>query len=233
MTVNFKHFLDSRRNLDSLPAKEEALLQGAVFEHIGQRYHVQILPTGTENGEKASLIFRIYTGTKHEIRCFDEVNAYCTFIGEKRFEERAAPLTQTFYNIILLGTITEETEDLIFGGKLTAEETKFYKTHQELMPRMTEEVDKVIITYAYAASYAGEGHQKGNGGRGEPLNTGWTSPQKASLLLVTILATMTIVYGAKKAVNHYDLKAPNVPTLEDLKASLEKLRNWRKGAALA
>jgi hypothetical protein len=45
-----------------------------------------------------------------------------------------------------------------------------------------------------------------------------------------VLGTITIGYGAKKMANHYDLKAPKMPTLEDLKASLEKLRNWRKGA---
>ena len=72
MTVNFNLFLDSRRNLTTLPAKEKALLQGAVIEHSGQKYHVQILSTRTEDGENARLIFRMYTGTKHEIRYFDE-----------------------------------------------------------------------------------------------------------------------------------------------------------------
>ena len=214
MAINFNLFLDSRRGLDTLPAKEAALLQGAVIEHSGQRYHVQILSTRTEDGEKARLIFRMYTGTKHEIRCFDEgKKGHFTYIGDKGLADRAAPLTKTFYKIILEGTIIEEAETLIFGGALTAEETGFYETHQELMPSVKEAEEEEII-------------------HPEPT-TGWTRPQKASALIVMVLGTITIAYGAKKVATHYDLKAPKMPTLEDLKASLEKLRNWRKGAAAA
>jgi hypothetical protein len=137
MTVNFNLFLNSRRNLTTLPAKEKALLQGAVIEHSGQKYHVQILSTRTEDGENARLIFRMYTGTKHEIRYFDEAKkGNFTYIGEKKLADRAAPLTQTFYKIILEGTITEDADALIFEGELTVEETEFYKTHQNLMPQV-------------------------------------------------------------------------------------------------
>jgi hypothetical protein len=125
MTVNFNLFLDARHNLTAFSAKEQALLQGAVIEHSGQRYHVQMLSTRTPDGEKARLIFRTYTTTRHEIRYFDESSkTHSRYIGEKDLANRAFPLTQKFYQTFTDGIITEDADPLIFGGELTVEETE-------------------------------------------------------------------------------------------------------------
>lgn len=162
---------------------------------------------------KSRLIFQAYTGTRHEIRYYDQGSSRAEFIAGSGYGNGAIPMGTRFFDVIINGNIVEDAEEIIFKGNLAEGETAFYDAHEGLTKPKAEEIvveEEEILP--------------------PETNTGWTRPQKASLLVVTILATMTIVYGAKKAVNHFDLKAPKVPTLEDLKASLEKLRNWRKGA---
>lgn len=216
MAVNFNHYFTSPHVIGPLKEKEAALLEGTVIEHNAKRYHFQILPTTTEDGLKTRLVFQAYTETGHEIRYYDQGNSRAEFIAGSGFGNGAIPMGTRFFEVIIQGNIVEEAEEIIFKGNLKGAETAFYEAHEGLpAPKKAEveEEEEVIIPPV--------------------TTTEWTRPQKASLLVVTVLATMTIAYGAKKMVNHYDLKAPKMPTLEDLKASLEKLRNWRKGAAAA
>ena len=217
MTINFNHFFASHAVLDALQAKKAALMAGTVIEHNDKRYYFQILPTTTEDGLKTRLIFQAYTETGHEIRYYDQGSSRAAFIAGSGFGNGAIPMGTRFFEVIIQGNIVEEAEEIIFQGNLKGAETAFYEANEELAkPRVPEVEEEAVDEIPPPVT-----------------TTGWTRPQKASLLVVTVLATMTIAYGAKKVVNHYDLKAPKMPTLEDLKASLEKLRNWRKGAAAA
>lgn len=218
MAVNFNHFFASHAVLDALQAKKAALMAGTVIEHNDKRYYFQILPTTTEDGLKTRLIFQAYTETGHEIRYYDQGSSRrAAFIAGSGFGNGAIPMGTRFFEVIIQGNIVEEAEEIIFNGNLKGAETAFYEANEELAkPRVPEVEEEAVDEIPPPVT-----------------TTGWTRPQKASLLVVTVLATMTIAYGAKKVVNHYDLKAPKMPTLEDLKASLEKLRNWRKGAAAA
>ncbi|WP_316358235.1 hypothetical protein [Candidatus Neptunichlamydia sp. REUL1] len=215
MTVNFNHYFKESKVTGALKEKEAALLEGAVIEYQDKRYHFQILPTTTETRLKTRLIFQAYTETRHEIRYYDKGESKAGFIGGSRFGNGAIPIGTRFFEVIIKGNIIKEAEEIIFKGNLQEAETTFYAAHEGLPApkKAVEEEEEVIIPPV--------------------TTTAWTRPQKASLLVAAVLATMTITYGAKKMVNHYDLKAPKMPTLEDLKASLDKLRNWRKGAAAA
>lgn len=218
-SINFSLFFRSKDvNIETLAAREQALRSGAVLEHKGKRYHVQILCTPAEGDVPSKLFFRIYTESRHEIRCFEAGNkGKALFAGEKNFENRAIFQAKTFYNVITKGTIIENPEAFIFNGELNAEEQAFCETHLQPMPQ-EKEVIEVVPNQAEEPS----------------VDPKWTRNQKGSALMIAVIATITIGYGTKVAAKRWNLNAPTMPklpTLEELKASLERLNIYRKNAS--
>jgi hypothetical protein len=219
-SINFNLFFRSKDvNLETLAAREQALRDGAVLEHRGKRYHVQILCTSGEGGTPSKLFFRIYTKSRHEIRCFKAGNkGKALFAGDKNSENAAIFRTKTFYNLITKGTIIENPEALIFTGELNVEEQAFCETHLQPMPKEDEVIEMEPDHIEDA-----------------PVDPKWTRNQKGSALMIAVIATIAIGYGTKAAAKQWNLKAPNMPqfpNLEELKASLERLNIYRKDAVL-
>ena len=142
-SINFNLFFRGKDvTIATLAAREQALRNGAVLEHRGKRYHVQILSTPAEGDMPSKLFFRIYTKSRHEIRCFEAGNkGKALFAGDKNSENAAIFRTKTFYNVITKGTIIENPEALIFNGELNAEEQAFCETYLQPMPKEDEGIE--------------------------------------------------------------------------------------------
>ncbi|MCB1110980.1 MAG: hypothetical protein KDK64_08355 [Chlamydiia bacterium] len=205
MAINFNLFFNGTRKdvPAALAARQEVLLNGAVLKFQETEYHVQILSTRTEDGEKARLTFVAYTATKHEIRYFDEEkpNSF-QYIGDKKLNERTFPLTMLFYNVITQGEIVEGAEKPIFGGVLTAEEETFYATHEALKPRLP------VVEEEPPAD---------PGPVDPPAQAGWTKIQKFIALCLVTASLATLAVGAKKVKQHYNIKMPQLPTIQQIK----------------
>ncbi len=217
-SINFNLFFRVKDvNIETLAAREQALRDGAVLEHGGKRYHVQILCTSGEGGTPSKLFFRIYTKSRHEIRCFEAGNkGKALFAGDKNFENCAIFQAKTFYNVITKGTIIENPKALIFNGELNAEEQAFCETY--LQPMLQEEEVIEVVPNQTEES---------------PVDPKWTRNQKGSALMIAMIATIAIGYGTKIAAKRWNLNAPTMPkfpTLGELRASLERLNIWRKNA---
>lgn len=220
-SINFNLFFRVKDvNIETLAAREQALRSGAVLEHRGKRYHVQILCTPAEGDVPSKLFFRIYTESRHEIRCFEAGNkGKALFAGEKNFENCAIFQAKTFYNVITNGTIIEHPEALIFNGELNAEEQAFCETHLQPMPKEDEGIEIEVVPDQVEDA---------------PVDPKWTRNQKGSALMIAVIATIAIGYGTKIAAKRWNLNAPTMPklpTLEELKASLERLNIYRKNAS--
>jgi len=219
-SINFNLFLRGKEvSIETLVAREQDLRNGAVLEHKGKRYHVQILCTPAEGDMPSKLFFRIYTKSRHEIRCFEAGNkGKALFAGDKNFENCAIFQTKNFYNVITNGTIIEHPEELLFKGELNAEEQKFCETYLQPIPQEDE-----VIEIEMEPNQAEE----------PSVDPKWTRNQKGSALMIAVIATITIGYGTKVAAKRWNLNAPTMPklpTLEELKASLERLNIYRKNA---
>ena len=219
-SINFNLFFRGKDvTIATLTAREQALRNGAVLEHKGKRYHVQIFSNPSEGEVPSKLFFRIYTESRHEIRCFEAGNkGKALFAGDKNFENCAIFQAKTFYNLITKGTIIENPEALIFNGELNAEEQAFCDTHLQPMPKEDEGIEIEVVPDQVEDA---------------PVDLKWTRNQKGSALMIVVIATIAIGYGTKIAAKRWNLNAPTMPkppTLEELKASLEKLNIYRKSA---
>ena len=66
-----------------------------------------------------------------------------------------------------------------------------------------------------------------------PVDPKWTRNQKSSVLIIAVIATIAIGYGTRIVAKRWNLNTPTMPklpTLGELKASLERLNVWRKNA---
>ena len=219
-SINFNLFLRGRDvSIETLVAREQALRNGAVLEHKGKRYHVQILCTPAEGDVPSKLFFRIYTESRHEIRCFEAGNKGKTlFAGDKTSENAVIFRAKTFYNVITKGTIIENPEKLLFLGKLNPTEQAFCEAHLQPTPKEVE-----VIEIEKEPDHIEDA----------PVDPKWTRNQKGSVLMIAVIATIAIGYGTKIVVKRWNLNAPTMPklpTLGELKASLERLNIWRKNA---
>ena len=185
----------------ALEAKKEALLNGAVLKFREQEYHVQILSTRTESGEKARLVFVSYTTEKHEVRYFDDAGKFNTFkyIGTKALKDRTFPLAMLFHDVIIKGEIVVGAEKPVFGGALTAEEKAFYQAHEALKPRLP------VVEKPPA------------GPLGPPAQAGWTKTQKFVALCFSVVILSALTVGAKKVKQHYNITMPQLPTIQQIK----------------
>jgi len=223
-SINFNHFLRARDvNIETLVAREQALRSGAVLEYKGKRYHVQILCTPSEGEAPSKLFFRIYTESHHEIRCFEAgKKGKARFIGEKSSDNTAIFRTKIFYKMITKGTIIEHPDALLFKGELNAEEQAFHEAHPQ-PAQVVEVIDMVLVPDPVENAPV----------ENPPVESKWTRNQKSSVLMIAVIATIAIGYGTKIAAMRWNLNAPTMPklpTLGDLKASLERLNIWRKSA---
>jgi len=219
-SINFNLFFRGKDvTIATLAAREQALRNGAVLEYKGKRYHVQIFSTPSEGEVPSKLFFRIYTKSRHEIRCFEAgKKGKALFAGDKNFENCAIFQAQTFYNLITKGTIIENPEALIFTGELNAEELAFCEAHLQPMPKEDEGIEIEVVPDHIEDA---------------PVDPKWTRNQKGSALMIAVIATIAIGYGTKIAAKRWNLNAPTMPklpTLEELKASLERLNIYRKSA---